>query len=394
MADRVGGATCPPIDLAEVLAVDTTTLKRKIARARLVVVHSLEIDKAGEVGAGLSVFDKTLQDLRAAWRLLREAGVSRFVITADHGFLLLDDPSLGAVSHGRKIDPNRRHVISGVAADEHGKVRVPLSELGYEGCTDQLVLPQTVAVFDKGKRAGGFVHGGNSLQERVIPVLTVSHHRPIGSNSSRYRVNAERRDPLGPMQCLKGTLELDSQTALSFGAAKSLELCLRVLDAPQVRVKLQHVRGGATLDGSIIQASVGESFELFFELSCPIEGRVRVELHHPSAVAEVAPCAVGRFAVSALVGAAEQAQAPSPTPAANDRAWLNDLPEGGVRDLFEHLAVHGSVTELEANRMLEGGRAVRRFSNKFEDYAAKAPFEVRIDTVANVKRYVREGATR
>ncbi len=394
MAHRAGGATCPWLSLAEVLGRDTTSLKQAVARARLVVVHSQEIDKAGEVGVGLSVFDKTLQDLRAAWRLLREAGVSRFVITADHGFLLLDDAGRQAQPHGRKIDPSRRHVISPVAADHRGEVRVPLAELGYEGCDEQLMLPETVAVFDTGKRAGGFVHGGNSLQERVIPVLTVAHHRAAGADTSRYRVSAERRDPLGPMQCLRATLELDSQTALGFGGTRTLELDLRVLDAPGVQVKLQHVREGATLEGSIIQARVGEPFELFFELSGPAQGRVRVELYHPSAVAEVAPCAVGRFAVSAVGGPATPTEAPSPSPAASDRDWLAELPEGGVRDLFAHLAAHGVVTAQDATRLLGNERRVRRFSNRFEDYAAKAPFEIRIDTVAGVKRYVREGASR
>ena len=393
MAHRAGGATCPWLSLAEVLGRDTTSLKQAVARAQLVVVHSQEIDKAGEVGVGLSVFDKTLQDLRAAWRLLREAGVSRFVITADHGFLLLDDAGRQAQTHGRKIDPSRRHVISPVAADHRGEVRVPLAALGYEGCDEQLMLPETVAVFDTGKRAGGFVHGGNSLQERVIPVLTVAHHRAAGADTSRYRVSAERRDPLGPMQCLQATLELDSQTALGFGGTRTLELCLRVLDAPGVQAKLQAVREGATLEGSVIQARVGEPFELFFELSGPTEARVRVELHHPSAVAEVAPCAVGRFAVSCVGGPAAPAEPPSPAPTGGD-GWLAELPEGGVRELFAHLAAHGVVTAQEASRMLGNERALRRFSTRFEDYAAKAPFEVRIDAIAGVKRYVRDGVIR
>ena len=52
------------------------------------VVHAEGIDRAGERGLGLARFDAELQNLRAAWRLLYEAGVRRFVITADHGFLL------------------------------------------------------------------------------------------------------------------------------------------------------------------------------------------------------------------------------------------------------------------------------------------------------------------
>ncbi len=392
MADRAGGATCPRLTLAEVLKRDTTSLKLGIARARLVVVHSQEIDKAGEAGSGLLAFDTVLQDLRAAWRLLREAGVSRFVITADHGFLLLDDTGHQALTHGRKIDPSRRHVISPVAADHRGEVRVPLAELGYEDSQDQLMLPESVAVFDTGKRTGGFVHGGNSLQERVIPVLTVVHHRPAGGDTSSYEASGEAREPVMGMHCLVGRLEMVSQRALAFGGARMVELGLRPADDAQVQVKLCHVRGGAELASGAIQARVGEPFELFFELTGPGQARVRVELYHPSAVADVAPCVVdGRFPVSVAgqIAADETPASPSPS----DRSWLAELPEG-VRELFEHLAVHGAVTEAEAVRMLGSPRAVRSFSRSFESFAAKAPFEVRIDAIAGVKRYVREGASR
>ena len=72
-----------------------------------------------------------MQKLRAAWHLLREAGVRRFVFTGDHGSCL-DDRGVGPQAHGRRIDPKRRHVFSTVAADHHGEVRVALADLGYE----------------------------------------------------------------------------------------------------------------------------------------------------------------------------------------------------------------------------------------------------------------------
>ena len=63
-----------------------------------------------------------------------------------------------------------------------------------------------------------------------------------------------------------------------------------------------------------------------------------------------------------------------------------------MRALFRHLAIHGAVTEPEAAATLGGQRALRQFALRVEDCARKAPFGVRIDVVAGVKRYVREGS--
>jgi hypothetical protein len=77
----------------------------------------------------------------------------RFVITADHGFLLLDDAVRQAQAHGRKIDPWRRHVISEVAADHPTRCACRWSQLDYEGVDGlQLMMPAGIAVFDIGKR--------------------------------------------------------------------------------------------------------------------------------------------------------------------------------------------------------------------------------------------------
>jgi hypothetical protein len=386
MHDRVGGGTCPLLKLDEVVGRDTTSLRRALGQARLVVVHSEELDQAGESGAGLTAFEAVMQKLRAAWRLLREAGVRRFVITSDHGFLLLDEQVKVAQAHGRKVDPRRRHVFSEVAADHTGEVRAALSALGYEGASGHVMFPESTAVFDTGRHAASFVHGGNSLQERVIPVLTVVHRAAAGASVARYAVAAEARAPVAGMHCLSGRVDSVAQGTLDFGGPKSLELALRVVEVSGVQVELCQARG-AELRGAGLVAQVGAPFELFFRLTGAVDARVQVELHHPSAAADVTPGGPeARFAVTA---AGKKVEAAGPTEVAE--AWVEALPEGGVRQAFLHLAAHGVLTEVELSGMLGGQRGARRFAREFDGYAQRAPFGVRVEVVGNVKRYVREG---
>lgn len=413
MHDRVGGTKCPHYSLDEVLEDDVAGLRKRIAGAKLVIVHVDAIDSAGEKGNGLMVFGQVLQRLRAAWNLLREAGARRFVLTADHGFLLLDDANRQAQDHGRKIDPYRRHVIRPVEADHPGEVRVPLAQLDYEGVGDlQLLMPEGTAVFNVGKRPLTFVHGGGSLQERVIPVLTIVHKTAgAGGDTLVYGLQGRALEKVMGAHSISARVQLQAQHALDFGGRREVELALRVVDGDDVRVDILQTRGGATQRGAAILAAVDAEFEVLFQLTGSTESRVRVELYHPTHEVSLEGLTLEeRFSVTA----APPRPAPAPTgespkehvvkdmpkeaattaPAAPSRSWLEEFTDAGVRELFAHLEAHGVVTEDEAARMLGGARGLRRFSASFEVYVKKAPFLVRIEAVGGVKRYVREGQKR
>jgi len=400
MHERIGGRTCPILTLDEIGQLTMTQLRRKIAGAKLVYVHSQVIDDAGEKDLGPVVFDYALQNIRAAWQLLREAGIKHFVITADHGFLLKD--GLREVqSHGRKVDPKRRHILRPPSADHAGELHVPLADLGYEDCTDHLMFPETTAAFDIGDKSLNYLHGGNSLQERLIPVITISHRVAVGSQSQKYKFNSiQRLEGVGGWHCVAATLELESvQGGLGFEEDLRFVVGLRVLDDSGVSVELCQVRGDAELKAGAIQVKVGSAFEVFFRLNGEADTRSRVEFYHPAAEADVAPATVpDRFTVT-VVGKSsveERSNKNQPETQTTDESdipkdsWLNEFEDEGVRRFFGHLEKHGTVTDEESQSLLGSPRKARRFASKFESYAARAPFEARIDVVGNVKRYVRE----
>lgn len=391
MQDRVGGASCPWMPLGEVIGRDSVSLKRAIAQAKLVVVHSQEIDNAGESGNGPSVFEDVLHQLVAAWRLLRDAGVRRFVFTSDHGFLLLDEKTATKQIHGRKVDPQRRHVFSQVAADHSGEARVALSDLGYEGVTGYLMFPESTAVFDKGRTPVNFAHGGNSLQERAIPVLTVVHKAPAGGSTVQYHVTAVSAEGVAGLHCISASVQV-SQGALDFGATSEIQLALRVPDSPGVMAELRQARGDARTEGNTIVARVGGTFELFFRLTGRIDDRVQVELYHPSALADVTPCTVdARFAVTPARGGAPALTEAEPAKGDPAGTWLDEIDDPGFRQVFAHIEAHGSITEVQMTDVLGNARRVRRFATDFDELAKKAPFVVSIASIGGMKRYVREG---
>lgn len=441
MRHSVNGRTCPEVTLREVLDDDVTRLRRRIAEASLLIVKSRELDESGEKGLGRATFETTLRDLRAAVQLLRDAGVEHFVFSADHGFLLLDQTAAReAIKHGGKqTGIDRRHLVYPVNAREEGRVTVSLSALGYTEQEGYLVLPEDTSIFDRGARNQLFVHGGNSMQERVIPVLHARFKRRAGANLSRYQVHVGEAEGVMGLHALTLRIEQNNeQGALLFGGARHVDIALRpvTLDieaGPRVEVELADVRG-AELRGGVIRAPVGEQVEVFFKLTSDGDvPKLDVEVYAPTRRRdEVEPArSKTRFSVTRTGGPKKPPAPPSPPPPAPELVeetsevedtspdtsgedalpevpetppvgvggapselveyggW-EDLPRDGTQQIFEHIAQYGVITEAEVRTKLGSGRQFRRFSRKIDEYISHVSFDVRVEMAGGTKRYVRE----
>ncbi|WP_242515535.1 PglZ domain-containing protein [Sorangium cellulosum] len=164
--------------LDELLSQQPSKLAKKIDGAQVIVVRSQEIDHAGETGftfQARQIMDTVIDNLARAIRKLSTAGVEHSVITADHGHLFFavdrDESMRTDAPGGDQVELHRRCWIGRGGATPPGCVRVVASALGYDSDLE-LVFPTGGGVF---KAAGdlAFHHGGTSLQELVIPVLTV-----------------------------------------------------------------------------------------------------------------------------------------------------------------------------------------------------------------------------
>ncbi|MFE8597325.1 PglZ domain-containing protein [Archangium violaceum] len=164
--------------LDELLSLQPSKLAKKLDGAQVVVVRSQEIDHAGETGftfQARQVMDTVIDNLARAIRKLAAAGIEHAVVSADHGHLFFasdrDESMRTDAPGGDTVELHRRCWIGRGGATPPGCVRVAASSLGYASDLD-LVFPAATGVF----KAGGdlaFHHGGPSLQEMVIPVVTV-----------------------------------------------------------------------------------------------------------------------------------------------------------------------------------------------------------------------------
>lgn len=175
LKSRVPGAV--DIELGKLLQMTSNKLKSALGSAPLMVVRSQEIDKFGEMDGDFvarQVMDTVLQNVARAVRKIAAAGIEYVVISADHGYQFTrekeeayrtDNPG------GATVDLHRRCWIGRGGTTPAGTIRVTGADLGYDTDLD-FIFPTGIGVF----KAGGnlaYHHGGLSLQEMVVPVLTL-----------------------------------------------------------------------------------------------------------------------------------------------------------------------------------------------------------------------------
>jgi hypothetical protein len=149
------------------------------------VVYSGIIDKLGENLDDDNALVKTgehVLDVDDVIQRLRAVGYTRFVLTADHGFLyterLPDELKVEALD-GAKLT-KRRFALAEAEDPVHGGGEViefdstRFESLGIDAQNVRAFFPRSVACF---KAAGGnmrYFHGGLSMQELAVPCLTLA----------------------------------------------------------------------------------------------------------------------------------------------------------------------------------------------------------------------------
>jgi hypothetical protein len=189
LESRVPGVV--DIKLEEVLETSARKLSSAIKNASLIVVRSQELDLLGETSDLLArnFMDTSIGNVARAVRRLASAGVESFVIAADHGhqFSLRKGQDMRADSPGGETVALHRRCWAGRGGSTPpGTVRVSGVALGYDTDLD-FVFPTGLGVF---KAGGGlsYHHGGFSLQELVVPVLSFRIPRPSETTSQRQAV--------------------------------------------------------------------------------------------------------------------------------------------------------------------------------------------------------------
>lgn len=174
-----------------VLAKDVLAMGKEDSRALVrdhdvvYVYHNL-IDKTGDTrDTEERVFgaaEETLEELLRVIKKLANANASNIVVTADHGFIyqhhpLQDSDFLSTEPSGDEILYTDRRFVLGHGLREHSSLKTfQPQQLGLAGSL-QVQIPKSINRLRLKGSGSRFVHGGATLQEVVIPVISINKKR-------------------------------------------------------------------------------------------------------------------------------------------------------------------------------------------------------------------------
>jgi hypothetical protein len=167
------------VKLGEVVRM-TPKKKQALSEAKLLVVTSQEIDRLGE---GESEDDEAriymedmLDKLRRGIRNLAALGFEKLIVSADHGFIFAEGFEAGLKMDspgGDTIELHPRCWIGQGGQNADGYFRVPASALELGGSLE-CAFPRGLGTFKVKGGGGAYFHGGASLQEQILPVISLN----------------------------------------------------------------------------------------------------------------------------------------------------------------------------------------------------------------------------
>lgn len=174
------------VQAEDVLAMPRSELRELYSAHQVLYVYHDRIDAMGDKArTERQVFeaaDRALRELVDLIKRLTNANATNILVTADHGFLYQDTALADAFYLSTKpqgndlVATNRRYVLGRGLKDDPAFRKFKPEQLGLSSDLE-VQIPKSIHRLKLPGAGSRFVHGGASLQEVVVPVLTVNKKR-------------------------------------------------------------------------------------------------------------------------------------------------------------------------------------------------------------------------
>ncbi|MFA7573419.1 MAG: BREX-1 system phosphatase PglZ type A, partial [Lutispora sp.] len=169
------------IDYKDFMKMGKNELREYCKPKKLIYIYHDSIDALGDKAASeIYAFDGAEKAFDEIFKLIKNirgnlSGTNIF-ITADHGFIYQRDELEEVDKIGKEkidfVESKRRYVITKENRDIDGLLRYSMKDTLGDDCNLNVYIPKANIRFKTQGAGANFVHGGASLQEVVIPLIT------------------------------------------------------------------------------------------------------------------------------------------------------------------------------------------------------------------------------
>jgi hypothetical protein len=252
------------------------------ADADLLVLRAVEIDSQFENSPDTAPAEITnaLRRIRMSIHRLAEAGFRDVVIATDHGFFINTHAGAGDVCGKPEgnwlIEHDRCALGDGAAGNTH--YLMPAERLGVRGDFAKVAGPLTLAAYRTGQQ---YFHGGASLQECVVPVLTLQLKVKSKYEAPQATVRLSYKNGAPLVTTRVPVIDVAVEAADMFSTESAFEILLEAHDAKGNVVGEARAGGAVNAATGTLSLHAGEKVQVTLRMQLEFEGKFKVKALDP-----------------------------------------------------------------------------------------------------------------
>lgn len=249
----------------------------------LLVLRAVEIDSHFEnhPDTAPSEITNALKRIRQAIHRLKERGFSEIVIATDHGFFMNTHAGAGDVCskpQGNWVGVHERCALGDGSVDSN-HFSLSADRMGIRGDFAKFSAPKSLASYRSGML---YYHGGISLQECVVPVITMQLKATAQPAVHQVTVNMTYKNGAKKITTRMPVIDLVVESADIFSVDNSFEILLEAHNSKGDVVGEAKAAGVVNPATGTLMLKPGEKLQVSMKMHMDFEGKFKIKALNPS----------------------------------------------------------------------------------------------------------------
>lgn len=249
----------------------------------LLVLRAVEIDSHFENHPDTAPAEITnaLKRIRVAIHKLKERGYHEVVIATDHGFFMNTHAGAGDVCSkpaGNWIGIHDRCALGDGGGDGNHLV-TSTEKMGIRGDFAKFAAPHTLAAYRSGLL---YYHGGISLQECVVPVITMQLKTSNQPTLHKASVAMSYKNGAKAITTRVPVIDLAVETSDMFSTENEFEILLEAHDIKGEVVGEAKAGGAVNPATGTLSLKPGDKLQVTIKMQMDFEGKFKIKALHPT----------------------------------------------------------------------------------------------------------------